>query len=123
AGLTAEEMARRMMGAAGSMYTVEPPDINTDQVTVDPTGNIRVEDMVDINFAGGLVRGGHTSLVGELGPELAISRSGMMSLVGAGGAQLYSPRSDTAIIPASATSDPLSGDYGNAPAWAQNALK
>lgn len=74
-------------------------------------------------FAGGIAPAGFMSLAGEFGPELAMTRGGGLSLLGLNGPQLFNPSSDTAIIPASATSDPFGGSYGNAPEWAKNALQ
>lgn len=74
-------------------------------------------------FAGGMTFAGQNYLTGELGPELTMSRSGLLGMVGLNGMQMYSPSSDTAIIPASATSDPINGNYGNAPSWAKDALQ
>jgi hypothetical protein len=74
-------------------------------------------------FAGGPVLAGKTYMTGELGPELALSRSGMMSMVGLGGPELFKPNQDMAIVPSSASFNPMSGDYGNTPDWAKNMLQ
>ena len=74
-------------------------------------------------FAGGMTMPGSSYITGELGPELTVTRSGQFGMVGLGGQQMYSPTQPTAIIPASATSDPLGGNYGNAPDWARKALQ
>jgi hypothetical protein len=74
-------------------------------------------------FAGGMTSPGESYVVGELGPEAAISRSGKMSLLGLGGMEQFRPSTETAIIPANATMNPGGGNYGNAPDWAQQAFK
>lgn len=74
-------------------------------------------------WTGGMVGAGRTALTGERGPEFAVSRSGGISLVGAGGREYFTPGSDTAIIPASATRDPFGGNYGYAPEWAKRMLQ
>jgi hypothetical protein len=75
------------------------------------------------NFAGGTVSAGQTSITGELGPEMTVSRSGKFGMVGLNGPQLFTPGQETAVLPSSATFNPLGGNYGNAPDWARMALQ
>ena len=74
-------------------------------------------------WTGGMTYAGNSYMTGELGPEFAIDRLGRMSLLGANGPQVFTPNSDTAIIPASATQNPFGGNYGDAPSWAKNMLQ
>lgn len=72
------------------------------------------------NFAGGTVMPNAMSVVGEFGPEAAITRSGSLKMLGTRGPELFSPSAETAIIPSSATFDPGNGNYGQAPEWAKS---
>lgn len=74
-------------------------------------------------YTGGTAPGGVATLVGEKGPELAMTRGGGIGLVGMGGPHMFKPSVDTAIIPNSATTNLMDGSYGNAPGWAKNALQ
>lgn len=75
--------------------------------------------VIPMNFAGGLVGAGTPSFVGELGPELAVSRNGGIGMVGLNGPQLIRPGHDLGILPNSALHG---GGTGNAPDWAVKAL-
>jgi len=75
--------------------------------------------VIPMNFAGGLVGAGTPSFVGELGPELAVSRTGGIGMVGLNGPQLIRPGHDLGILPNSAL---YGGSTGNAPDWAVKAL-
>lgn len=80
-------------------------------------------DILPGNYDGGVVMAGDRSLVGEFGPEATVSRSGKIGMVGLNGPEIFKATGDTAIIPSSATFNPVDGNYGNAPGWAKNALQ
>ena len=77
---------------------------------------------VDMNFAGGTLTN-RPSMVNELGPELAVSRTGNINWINNGLPGIINGTAGTAIIPASASANPLGGNYGNAPTWAKDRLQ
>ena len=74
-------------------------------------------------WTGGMTTPGMNYTVGERGPEIGVTRSGQMTMLGVGGRHSFSPDSDTAIIPHGATADPMNGNYGYAPDWAKRVLQ
>lgn len=76
-----------------------------------------------MQFAGGEQYSGRNYLVGEFGPEMWIDKVGNAGMFGLYGPELVKGKDNRAVIPASATSNPYSGNYGNSPTWAQNMVK
>lgn len=72
-------------------------------------------------FAGGETSG-KGYLTGEMGPELWVSRSGAMKMLGIHGPE-FAHLGPGAVLPASATADPFHGHAGNAPDWAVEAAR
>lgn len=70
------------------------------------------------SFTGNPYMAGETHMVGELGPEAFISRSGKISMIGKNGPHLFRSGVSGAILPSSVTFDPTSQNTGNAPDWA-----
>ena len=81
------------------------------------TGNLKLS----VYAKGGEAPAGRLALAGEAGSELGMDRSGRVGLFS--GPTLFRPSNDIAVIPHSATVDPIHGDYQNAPDWARMALQ
>lgn len=73
-------------------------------------------------FTGGETQAGKGYWTGEMGMEAWVSRSGAIKMLGANGPEFVKPGSG-AVIPASATSNPYSGNTGLAPEWAVDAYR
>ena len=75
-----------------------------------------------LNYKGGSYNKMTEGIVGEFGPEAHITPSGAITLLGRHGPE-WRRWGPGAILPASATADPSSGDTGDAPSWAVGVLR
>jgi hypothetical protein len=127
---TSNEAPGAVSAAAGALNGINGKTAITYIKTVrtsstNPSGNVNVTSPSSVGrrWTGGMTNPGSNYIVGEHGPEIGITRSGSMMLLGAGGQHQFTPDSATAIIPAGATRDPLNGNYGQAPDWAKKMLQ